>query len=234
MIINFIDYDQSKKWLDSSIKATLIKLINANFSGIDAKLYFTKNFEGTDVLARKLRIYFHQEEVVGYCLITALKSNQDIVIKASAAFSPQYRKGGNTFSFSMTQVFLLWLKNPRKNIYYAGAMISPAMYRAIAKKAAIVWPNERSQIPNQIFEKFNTTGMISPLLNLRCLLNVGISSNYTEQEVNSFKVSQKKEINFYCRVNPNFDKGSALFVIMPINFKQVVLTCLKFFIPARL
>ena len=231
MKLSYLDYNQAENWLNDSQKKALINLISANFNGLDAEQYFTKNFESPDVFVRKLRIYQHQEEVVGYCLITFHKNDQDILIKASAAFYPQYRKGGNTFIFSMKQAFLFWLKNPRKNIYYAGAMVSPAMYRAIAKKAAIVWPTEGQQMPNQTFEKFNAAGMISPALKLRCLFNVGISSNYTEQEIISFKASKKKEINFYCRLNPDFNKGIALFVIMPITLKQLILTGIKLLTP---
>ncbi|PKI15867.1 hypothetical protein [Colwellia sp. 12G3] len=228
MNLNSIDYDQSKKWLDSPLKKALIKLITSSFNDVDAELYFSKYFDANDVFSRKLRIYYYQKEVVGYCLITFTKSEQEILIRASAAFYPQYRKGGNTFIFSMTQAFLYWLKNPLKNIYYADTMLSPAMYRAIANKAAIVWPSEKlAKQPKQLFEQFNGSGDLSSLLNLRCLLNVGRSSNYSESEVNSFKASEKSEINYYCQINPNFDKGIALFVIMPINFKQFILTALK-------
>jgi hypothetical protein len=58
---------------------------------------------------------------------------------------------------------------------------------------------------------------------------VGRSTNYTEQEVHTFRKSNKKEIAFYCQVNPDFDKGVALFVIMPINLKQLLLTAFKVF-----
>lgn len=228
MKLNFIDYDQSIKWLDTPLKEALITLIRTSFNGIDAELYFSKYFAANDVFSRKLRLYFYQEEVVGYCLTTFTKNEQNILIKASAAFYPQHRKGGNTFSFSMKQAFLYWLKHPMKNTYYADTMLSPAMYRAIANKAAIIWPSAKlPEQPKLLFEQLNANGYLSERLNLRCLVDVGRSSNYTEQEVSSFKASEKREIRFYCQINPNFNKGCALFVIMPINVKQFILTAVK-------
>ncbi len=228
MKLSHLDYTQDKNWLNNSDKQALLELITASFTGVDAEQYFTKYFSGSDAFTRKLRLYFDQDKVVGYCLITFSKAKQDILIRASAAFYPEYRKGGNTFTFSMKQAFLYWLQHPQQNIYYADTMLSPAMYRAMAKKAAIVWPSENIQPQAKaLFEQFNSQGQVSNLLNLRCLLDVGRRTNYSEQEISTFKSSDKTEINFYCQVNPDFDKGSALFVIMPITLKQFILSAIK-------
>ncbi len=228
MKLDTIDYNQSEKWIPKDAKEALIELIGTSFKGIDAEQYFYKYFDDKGAFARKLRLYFYQNEIVGYCLITFTRCEKDTLIGASAAFYPKHRKGGNTFIFSMKQSFLYWLKHPLQNTYYADTMLSPAMYRAIANKAAIVWPNETSPMQRRsLFERLNAKGNISPLINLRCLVDVGRSSNYTELEVGSFKTSQKSEILFYCNVNPEFDKGSALFVIIPISFKQLILTAVK-------
>ncbi len=226
MKLSYIDYCQHNDWLNDSNKKELLKLITASFIGVDAEQYFIKYFSGADAFSRKLRLYFDKEKVVGYCLITFSQSNKDVLIKASAAFYPEYRKGGNTFTFSMKQAFLYWLLNPKQNIYYADTMLSPAMYRAMAKKAAIVWPSNNSHA-KELFEQFNSHGQVSELLNIRCLVNVGRRTNYSEQEISSFRNSTKAEISFYCQANPNFDKGCALFVIMPITLKQLLLTTLK-------
>lgn len=228
MKLSHLDYCQNKTWLNNSEKQALLKLITASFTGVDAEQYFTKYFSGSDAFTRKLRLYYHQDKVVGYCLITFSNSKQEVLIRASAAFYPEYRKGGNTFTFSMRQAFLYWLQHPQQNIYYADTMLSPAMYRAMAKKAAIVWPSENIQPQAKaLFEQFNSHGQVSELLNLRCLLDVGRRTNYSEQEISSFRSSDKTEINFYCQANPDFNKGSALFVIMPITLKQFVLTAVQ-------
>jgi len=98
----------------------------------------------------------------------------------------------------------------------------------MAKTSAIVWPSCNIQPQAKaLFELFNNQGQVSELLNLRCLLDVGRCTNYSEKEISSFRESNKTEISFYCQANPNFDKGSALFVIMPITLKQFILTAIK-------
>jgi hypothetical protein len=231
MTLQTIDLKQGVNWLSAELERDIIALITASFNGVDGHAYFAKYFLCPDAFDRKLRLYFDQQKVVGYCLISFTGTEYHVLLNASAAFYPDYRKGGNTFAFSMQQAFLYWLKNPFKRIFYADTMLSPAMYRAIANKAAIVWPsvNNTAFLPQQLFEQFNQHGRKCDLLDARCLLDVGRSTNYTEQEVDTFRTSNKKEIAFFCQVNPDFDKGVALFVIMPVSLKQLLFTAFKVF-----
>ena len=232
MKTSFLDYTQNKNWLNDAHKQALLQLIAASFNDVDAEYYFNKYFVANDVFARKLRLYFAQNEVVGYCLINFSQSGKNVLIRASAAFYPQYRKGGNTFMYSMKQAFICWLKSPRQNIYYADTMLSPAMYRAMAKKLAIIWPNANGkEQAKQLFEQFNKDGFDSPVLKVPCLVTAGRASNYSAQEVANFKTSDKEEINFYCQLNPEFAKGTALFVIIPVTLKQFFLTGIKLLTP---
>jgi hypothetical protein len=52
-------------------------------------------------------------------------------------------------------------------------------------------------------------------------------TNYTEQELVALNTSDKPEIKYYCKVNPKFNHGVALFVIIPINLFQLLKTLLK-------
>jgi hypothetical protein len=55
----------------------------------------------------------------------------------------------------------------------------------------------------------------------------GRASNYSSSELDSFASSDKLEIQYYCRVNPEFSRGVALFVVIPINLAQFLKTALK-------
>jgi hypothetical protein len=149
------------------------------------------------------------------------------VIKASAAFLPQYRKGGNTFLFSIKESVKSWLKRPWRKHFYADTMLSPAMYRAIAKSTAIIWPHFDYQAPDELFARFNPNGQNCNENRLRCLVSVDRTSNYSNQEVELLRCSNKPEIKYYCQLNPHFDNGVALFVIVPINLNQLVRTLIK-------
>ena len=106
-------------------------------------------------------------------------------------------------------------------------MLSPAMYRAIAKRTGIIWPHPKRPLPTALFERFNPGGELSPNTPARCLLGVERSSNYTDSDLAGFKASEKPEIQFYQWINPDFAKGMALFVIIPVHFRQLCLTVLK-------
>ena len=222
------DFCQNKQWLSTEHRAQLLLLISASFANVDASQYFEKYFTCNSAFGRKLRLYFDGTDIVGYCLLTLHRDDDAILVKASAAFYPEHRQGGNTFDFSLLVVSQLKLKHPLTPIFYADTMLSPAMYRAMAKNVAIIYPS--STMPKtceQLFLRFNPSGTFSEFAQRTCVVHAGRTTNYTPQEVASFRENTKKEIAYYCHANPDFDKGYALFVIMPITLKQFLLTGLK-------
>lgn len=222
------DFSQTKTWICAAQKAQLLPLIAASFADVDAQAYFDKYFVGDDAYERKLRLYYANSKVVGYCLLTFHQLNNQYIVKASAAFYPEYRQGGNTFNFSLSQVMKLKLKHPLSQVYYADTMLSPAMYRAMAKNVAIVYPSDKMPANvESLYQQFNPQGRYSEVANCSCLLETGRKTNYSEAELTSLYHSEKPEISYYCKVNPAFSEGTALFVIMPVTFSQLWLTALK-------
>ncbi|WP_144393359.1 hypothetical protein [Pleionea sediminis] len=221
------DLTQTKQWMSDSEREAIAEIIQVSFSNVSPEAYLQKYFTGADAFQRKLRLYFNGDKLVGYCLLTFSNEVGAIVIRASAGFYPEFRKGGNTFKFSLLESLKCWLFHPWRKIYYADTMLSPAMYRAIAKNTGIVWPHPHHSESNKLFERFNSSGEVSPEAGLRCLVPTGRISNYSESELAEFKESNKLEIQYYCRVNPNFNKGIAMFVIIPVNIKQFVATVFK-------
>ncbi len=220
---------QSRQWLSDPERAAISEIIKFSFSNISPDAYLAKYFDDKGAFQRKLRLYFDGVKLVGYCLLTFSDESRTIVIRASAAFFPEYRQGSNTFKFSLSEIFKCWLHRPWRKIYYADTMLSPAMYRAIAKNIGIIWPHPNHPVPDNIFEKFNSNGEVSSEVGLRCLVPVGRASNYSARELEGFKSSDKLEIQYYLSLNPDFNNGVALFVIIPIHFRQFIKTALKKF-----
>ncbi|MDR9826877.1 hypothetical protein RCJ22_14795 [Vibrio sp. FNV 38] len=227
MFLESKDLTQTRQWLSESEREAILVIVQASFSKIEPNDYLAKYFEGGQVFERKLRLYFSEQQLVGYCLLTFTEEQDTTVIRASAGFLPDYRKGGNTFRFSLLESLKFWLRRPWRKLYYADTMLSPAMYRAIAKKTGIVWPHPLNEASCELFEWLNPNGKISPQNDLRCLVPVERVSNYSQRELESFQASDKPEIQYYCRVNSDFDRGCALFVIIPVNLKQLALTLIK-------
>lgn len=226
--LGFLDLIQSEQWLSAWQRNALSEIIKVSFADIDAVDYLLKYFDSPEPNQRKLRLYLNNEQIIGYCLLTFTDSENCTVIKASAAFLPQYRKGSNTFLFSIKESFKSWLQRPWRKHYYADTMLSPAMYRAIAKNTAIVWPHFSQSAPKELFTRFNPNGKNSNENQLRCLVSVNRSSNYSQQELKMLRCSDKAEIQYYCQLNPDFDQGIALFVIIPMNLQQFVQTAIKY------
>ncbi|CAM4200699.1 hypothetical protein [Pseudoalteromonas byunsanensis] len=227
MTLTTRDLTQTKQWLTQVQRSDISDIIAASFANIAPEQYLAKYFDSDEPFERKLRLYYVDNKLVGYCLLTFSHELDITVIGASAAFLPHYRNGGNTFVFSIVHSVLCWLKKPWRKHYYADTMLSPAMYRAIAKKTAIIWPHFAHQAPIGIFEQFNSGGEVSGANMLRCLVSVNRVSNYSQQELETLKNSDKAEIKYYCQVNPEFHKGKALFVIIPVHLTQVLKTLWK-------
>ncbi|OZS42307.1 hypothetical protein [Photobacterium sanguinicancri] len=224
-----VDLTQSKQWLQPEQRQALAEIIIASFSNVDPEAYLFKYFDSSEPYQRKLRLYFDQERIVGYCLLTFTNISHKVVIKASAAFLPDYRKGSNTFIFSLQESFKSWLSKPWRKHYYADTMLSPAMYRAIAKNTGVIWPHFSHCAPEALFDHFNPNGDPSAENALRCLVSVDRVSNYNQAELDMLLTSDKPEIQYYCKLNPHFNSGVALFVIIPVNLKQFLLTILNRF-----
>lgn len=218
---------QTRQWLSGTERQAIIEVIQSSFANTNPAAYMATYFDSPEPFQRRLKLYFDGERLVGYCLLTFTRDSTTTIIRASAGFLPEYRKGGNTFGFSLAESFKCWLRRPWRKLYYADTMLSPAMYRAIAKRTGIIWPHPRHRIPGELFERFNRNGQVSLHATTRCLVSVGRVSNYSESELASFRVSNKPEIQYYQLLNPDFNSGTALFVIIPVHFRQFVLTALK-------
>ncbi|MDX1538350.1 hypothetical protein [Arsukibacterium sp.] len=227
MMLRSRDLTQTRQWLTEAERAAICDVITASFANVSATAYLAKYFDSAEAFQRKLRLYFAGEKLVGYCLLVFTAASTTVLIQASAGFLPEYRQGGNTFQFSIAESFKCWLRRPWRKLYYADTMLSPAMYRAIAKKTAIIWPHPKRTAPAELFERFNQSGEISQQTLTRCLVQVGRVSNYSGSELAAFKASNKPEIQYFQFINPNYNNGVALFVIIPVNLKQFFLTGLK-------
>ena len=216
--------------LEETLVMQIKSVIAASFNGIDADAYYQHYFDDPAVSKRRLRLYFEDNLVVGYCLLTFTDvSKRQVVIGASAAFLAHHRGNNNTFAFSIIEAIKHYAQRPWQHHVYADTMLSPAMFRAMAKNIAIVYPNQigfNAKVAS-LYEKLNPEGIISAGNNMRCLRKVGRHVSYSAAEISQFRASQKPEIALYCQVNPNFHQGVALVTIIPISLKQLLLTLKK-------
>ncbi|WP_239652616.1 hypothetical protein [Pseudoalteromonas piscicida] len=228
--VSYRDLTYTQNVLTNAQLAQLKCIIATSFSNVEVEHYFALYFERGESTKRRLRLFLSGGDIVGYCLLAFDDSNKDVcIVGASAAFLPDFRGKNSTFKFSLIEVLKRYIRNPRRKLLYADTMLSPAMFRAMAKNIAEVYPNSLSQNSAiaTLYDTINPSGLVSPYNGLRCLKVVGRKTNYSEAEIARFRESRKTEIALYCSVNPDFDKGIALVAIIPITMKQFVLTFKK-------
>ncbi|WP_337880769.1 hypothetical protein [Rheinheimera sp.] len=217
-----------KNWLNAQEKAQLIALIAACFKGVDSVAYFQRYFANPAHQRCALRLFYQDGQLTGYCLLTFTQSGKATVMGASAAFLPGFRGQNSTFAFSLRWALRTWLRQPLRPLYYLDTMLSPAMYRAIGKKVALIYPNPAMNAAETArYRALVGNAEPSPWRGLGCLKTVGRSSNYSAADLQQLKQSQKAEIAFYCQLNPHFEQGIALLVLIPVSFKQLICTLWK-------
>ena len=221
-----LDKVSSKNWLTATEASQIMQLIAASFNGVDSQQYFNRYFANPDHYQRRVRLYYQDNMLLGYCLLTFHQdADNSIVIGASAAFTPEYRGNNSTFGFSFSAAIRTWLRHLRHKVYYLDTMLSPAMYRAMGKKVAFIYPNPgMSPADIAMYQALVPHAEPSPWQNLHCLKTVGRASNYSPEDISRLKASNKAEIAFYCQLNPNFARGTALLVLIPVNLKQLLCT----------
>lgn len=224
-----VDKISDKNWLSHPQQTAIIGIIEHAFKGVEATAYFAKYFTGNNAYKRCVRLFYQDDILVGYCLLTfSYGENKSIIMGASAAFLSSYRGSNSTFLFSFWWALKTYLSRPSFTVYYLDTMLSPAMYRAMGKKLALIYPNpDMSHKNRDEYTSLVPDAELSPWRNLPCLHYVGRATNYSADELVSLKTSNKAEIAFYCTLNPQFELGNALLVLIPINFKQFALTGIK-------
>jgi len=243
--ISHRDFTQSKRWLDRESSEGIKSVISQCFDGISPQDYLARYFMADTAFERKLRIFYSNGQIIGYCLLTFSRVIVDgkslVCIGASAGFYPEFRHAGQTADYSIREAMKYWAMHPWQRVYYADTMLSPAMYRATAKKVGIVYPHasrdkKENTTPKEVEHLVSHLKSISGLKKVLSekkksnhphLLTVGRRSNYSEAEIDGFKKSEKPEIRFFCEANPKFYQGYALVVVIPVSFKQLLAMIVK-------
>ena len=236
-ISHYRDFDHTQQWSDDATALALQALMKQCFSGISPADYFRKYFLSDDYFKRALRIFYAPNEsgtadtVVGYCLITFKKQRigrkRVTLLGASAGFLPDYRSGNNTVPFSIRQALGYWVQHPWETIYYADTMLSPAMYRVMAKNMATIYPHPDHTTPPAVIELWRQLNPKPENPQRPFVLKTGRYADYSEDDLKRFKASEKPEIAFYLRENPNFFKGNAIITVIPINARQMLKMALQ-------
>lgn len=93
------DLTKAKHWFSELERLAIIEIIHASFANVEPLDYLAKYFDDSAAFERKLRLYFDNKKLVGYCLLTFTDEGGTTVIRASAAFFLNIAKAVIPFSF---------------------------------------------------------------------------------------------------------------------------------------
>ena len=221
-------------WLDAALSRQLQAIISSCFSGIDSGAYLNKYFLRDDCFMRRLRLFYSGEQLVGYCLLTFARhrlagtgrqGKSVVLMGASAGFLPDYRHGNHTLQFSLQQAIHYKLRHPLQTVYFADTMLSPAMYRVMAKAVGIIYPHPDKATPPDVVKLLQHLQPDSQ--SPGHVMFVGRKSQYSSTDLQRFAASDKAEIRFYLQTNPQFAEGYALLTVIPVSLWQMLLTGMR-------
>ncbi|WP_341501276.1 hypothetical protein [Gallaecimonas sp. GXIMD4217] len=225
---------QSRHWLSQEQQRALLPIIDCCFGGIAPEDYLHKYFLSEGPFERRLKLFYDGRQLVGYCLLTfsraCTRGRPLVLIGASAAFLPAYRHGNQTLAFSIAEALAYKLRHPLTRVYFADTMISPAMYRVMAKALGLIFPHPEHELD---------AGGRALLKSLQCgvmdrephwhphLCRVGRQAQYDETELARFRQSDKAEIRYYLDINPDFHQGYGVLALVPVTFANLLKTLWK-------
>ena len=216
-----------RSWLDAALSRQLQAVIGSCFSGVDSGDYLNKYFLRDDCFMRRLRLFYAGQQLVGYCLLTFRRQTIDgsgpvVLMGASAGFLPDFRHGNHTLRFSLQQAIGYKLRHPWQSVYFADTMLSPAMYRVMAKAVGIIYPHPACTTPGDVRALLQHLQPHSQAPGH--VTYVGRKSDYSAADLQRFATSDKPEIRFYLQTNPGFADGYALLTVIPVSLRQMLRT----------
>lgn len=230
----------NRNWLDATLSRQLQAIISRCFSGVDSGDYLNKYFLRDNCFMRRLRLFYADNQLVGYCLLTFSRQRifgqsgsgkQVVLMGASAGFLPEYRHGNHTLKFSLQQSIGYKLRHPWQSVYFADTMLSPAMYRVMAKAVGIIYPHPAHPTPPDVCTLLQHLQPDSRTPSH--VTFVGRKSDYSSADLQRFAASDKPEIRFYLQTNPGFADGYALLTVIPVSLQQMLLTARRWLQPAH-
>jgi len=180
----------------------------------------------------KLDIFKHRGDWVGYLAIhdfsVWIDGMEFIVRRGETGILPEYRKRNWATKKMAWDGVRLKLSRPTANIYVLGCFVNPAMYYSLARFMYELYPNPRSQTPNEMLRLMR---QLAELFRLEPIEGENpfvrrVGWQVKERELNHERImrSGHEEIEYYLALNPRYKNGYGLEVLFPLSMKNLALS----------
>jgi len=217
----------------------MYRVARQSFTGMDQKI-FRQYFTHPDITAFHVHtLEDQQRSLVGFMVVRlfklSLKRKTITLFSICAATLPTYR-GRSKVSFRAYLDFIRYkLKHPTEKVYWFGMIQNPGVYQQMVQHTAILYPKPAQPIPDKIqqmmVEIANYFKLEHPVNSTSLSRRVGFGTRASPQKVKKWYSIPHPAVRFFVTQNPAFHIDGGLVTLVPISWKNIVLSAVRF-IPA--
>lgn len=203
------------------------------FAGLDESGFRREVLE-RDAEWSQLRVYRDSDgRVVGYAAIHRFRrvgaGELVTVFRAEAGLLPEYRTHGVTFYFYLLALLKYRIAHPLRTIFYLGTLVHPSSYVVFARHFETVFPHRRVALdaPTEHLMLELADAFHAPAVDASdpMIRQVGW---ITRVERAYWRRSDDPDVVFFRERNPGYAQGHGLVVLVPITFRNLVLSMLGY------
>lgn len=180
----------------------------------------------------KLDIFKHRGKWVGYLAthdFSVVVDGEECVIRRGEAGMLKTHRHPNWATKTMAWDGVRFkLRHLNKRIFVLGCFVNPAMYYTLARFMYELYPSHRTQTPPRITRMMEALAGIFHLERVQgenpFVRRVGWQVKERPSEHERLLHSGCPEIEFYLSLNPHYDKGYGLEVLIPLSLKNLILS----------
>lgn len=168
-----------------------------------------------------------------------LRGREQIVFRAQAGILKPYRGQGLSFPFGLRQALRYKLRHPAAPLCLFATLVHPSSYHLLATHCHELYPHPLRPVPpgmkaliHALAERFNEPG--PPLADDPEVRQEAWITRDDEDDTAFWQRSAHPDVRFFLRVNPGYGQGHALLTLVPVTWKNLLLSLLLTLLPALL
>jgi len=220
----------------SSFADSLYALHSRIFDGV-AKQHFVAYVIDSQAEWNRIRIYKDEmSDWVGYCAVHRFKvlafNRPYVVMRAEAGILRKYRGRSLTLWFGFAKAIQYKLRHPFCNLYYLGTFVHPSVFYMFSRYFSEYYPRIDKPLPRQIKDlmlKLAEIFQIKAITGSNFLSReVGWISKESDADRLFWQNHEHPAVKFYISTNPGYAQGSGLLVLVPLTFRNILLSLTRF------
>lgn len=175
-------------------------------------------------------------EWIGYCAVHGfdkqLGGRGCHVLRAEAGLLPQYRGTNATLYFGFVQAMRYKLSHPWRRLYYLGTFVHPSVYHLLAEHFWQLYPRCHRRTPPaieafmiQLADAFSVARVDAQRPLVR---DVGWITREPDDDRQYWRTTDREDVRFYVAQNPGYTQGHGLVTLVPLTFRNILLTSVRF------